>query len=89
MESQLLKTNSDKGVVRMNVKEALIKTKELYFAGYCNCGCGEAVYDISLGDGRIYQPLGEKLIKQVRPELLDRPSFYDEYGKVSVEVDYK
>lgn len=64
----------------MTVKELILSAKRIYFAGYCSCGCGEKLYDLLVDDGEAYPPISEKLIKEVRPELLENVEYYDIYG---------
>lgn len=66
----------------MTVKELILSAKKIHFAGRCTCGCGEKLYDLWAGDGRVYPPIPEKLIKQVRPKLLEEVEYYDQYGEV-------
>lgn len=66
----------------MKVKELILSAKKIYFAGYCSCGCGEKLYDLWADDGKVYPPIPEKLIKKVRPNLLENIEYYDGYGGV-------
>lgn len=69
----------------MKIPELINKATSVYFAGFCNCGCGEACYDVDLNDGKVYPVvLGEKLIREIRPELLDKVNSYSGYGRVEV-----
>lgn len=69
----------------MTIRELLeTKVVGLYFAGYCNCGCGEEVYDLKTNDNLIYQPLGRKIIEQVRPDLFKTTQMYSGYGPVNI-----
>ncbi len=66
----------------MTVKNLILSAKKTYFAGYCSCGCGERLYDLWANDGKAYPPIPEKLIKEVRPTLLDNVEYYNGYGEV-------
>ena len=57
----------------MTVREVLeTKVIGLIPIGECDCGCGEAMYDLITDDDLAYPPLSEKIIRQVRPDLLKR-----------------
>lgn len=71
----------------MKVKELILSAKRIHFAGYCCCGCGEKLYDLSANDGKVYQPIPEKLIKEIRPTLLENVEHYDGYGEVEIDND--
>lgn len=66
----------------MKVKELILSAKKIHFAGYCSCGCGEKLYDLWADDGKVYPPIPEKFIKEVRPSLLENIEYYDCYGGV-------
>ena len=56
----------------MTLKEVLeTKVIGLIPIGDCNCGCGEEMYDLITNNNLAYQPLSRKVIKQVRPDLLE------------------
>ena len=56
----------------MTIKEVLeIKVVGLIPIGDCNCGCGEEMYDLITNNNLAYQPLPRRIIKQVRPDLLE------------------
>ena len=56
----------------MTLKEVLeTKVIGLIPIGECNCGCGEEMYDLITNNNLAYQPLSRKIIKQVRPDLLE------------------
>ena len=69
----------------MTVKDLILSAKRIHFAGYCSCGCGAKLYDLQTNDGKVYPPISEKLIKRVRPTLLDNIEYYDGYGEVVEE----
>lgn len=64
----------------MTVKELILSAKRIHFAGYCSCGCGEKLYDLCVDDGKVYQPIPEKFINQIRAKLLENVEYYDSYG---------
>lgn len=66
----------------MTVKELILSTKKIYFAGHCNCGCGAKLYDLWANDGKVYPPIFEKLIKQIKPNLLEEVEYYEQYGEI-------
>lgn len=66
----------------MKVKDLILSAKRAYFAGYCSCGCGKKLYDLWANDGKVYPPIPEKFIKEVRPTLLDSIKYYDGYGEI-------
>ena len=56
----------------MTVKEVLeTKVIGLIPIGECNCGCGEQMYDLITNNNLAYPPLSRKIIKQVRPDLVE------------------
>ena len=56
----------------MTLKEVLeTKVIGLIPIGECNCGCGEEMYDLITNNNLAYQPLPRRIIKQVRPDLLE------------------
>ena len=56
----------------MTIKEVLeTKVIGLIQIGECNCGCGEEMYDLITNNNLAYQPLSRKIIKQVRPDLVE------------------
>lgn len=65
----------------MTVKELILSAKRIYFAGHCACGCGEKLYDLWADDGKAYPTISEKLIKRVRPKLLEEVEYYERYGE--------
>lgn len=66
----------------MTAKELILSAKRIHFVGYCSCGCGEKLYDLWANNGKIYPPIPEKLINEVRPTLLDNIEYYDDYGMI-------
>lgn len=64
----------------MTTRELIEKAKRIHFAGMCECG--ERKFDLSCEDGLAYEPIHEGMIKQVRPELLNKIEYYDGYGSV-------
>ena len=68
----------------MKLRELIETAEGVYFAGYCSCGCGEACYDLITNDDLVYPVIGEKTIREVKPELLDAPKIYDGHGTVDV-----
>lgn len=66
----------------MTTRELIEKAKRIYFAGMCECG--ERKFDLDCGDNLGYEPIHEGIIKQVRPELLNKIEYYDGYGSVDV-----
>lgn len=60
----------------MKLKELIKTTKRIYYAGRCECG--ERKFDLSCGDGLVYEPIHENTIMKVRPELLARVKYYNE-----------
>ena len=56
----------------MTIKEVLeTKVIGLIPIGECNCGCGEEMYDLIKNNNLAYQSLSRKIIKQVRPDLVE------------------
>ena len=65
----------------MIVKEVLeTKVIGLISIGECNCGCGEEMYDLITNNNLAYQPLSRKIIKQVRPDLVEQKNTHSFSG---------
>lgn len=66
----------------MKTRELIENAKKIYFAGMCECG--ERKFDIDCGDNLGYEPVHDGMIKQVRPELLNKIEYYSGYGSVEL-----
>lgn len=60
----------------MRLKDLIRTARHIYYAGRCECG--ERKFDLSCGDGLVYEPIHESTIAKVRPELLAMVEYYTE-----------